>query len=106
MVTADVDLLLVDHAELLAWLTGHTVSETMYRAALLPREAAGWLVLRELDTVPCRAASWFDDIVGFADSADPVTVIAAEIARRGYASRRIGADFCSYGFTASTFAAL
>jgi len=106
MVTADIDLLLVDHAEFMAWLTGYTVSETMYRAAFLPREAAGWLVLRELDTVPCRAASWFEDIVGFADSADPVAVIAAEIQSRGYASGRIGVDFRSYGFTASTFAAL
>ena len=34
------DLLLVDHGELLAWLTGYTVSETMYRAALLPREGS------------------------------------------------------------------
>ena len=106
MSEADVDLLLVDHAEFMAWLTGYTVSETMYRAAFLPREAAGWLVLRELDTVPCRAASWFEDIVGFADSADPCAVIAAEIQSRGYASGRIGADFRSYGFTASTFAAL
>jgi hypothetical protein len=93
MVTADADLLLVDHAEFMAWPTGYTVSETMYRAAFLPREAAGWLVLRELDTVPCRAASWFEDIVGFADSADPVAIIAAEIQSRGYASARIGADF-------------
>ncbi|WP_246710088.1 hypothetical protein [Rhizobium leguminosarum] len=39
MASAGVDLLLVDSGELLAWLTGYTVSETMYRAAFLPREA-------------------------------------------------------------------
>ncbi|MGO7591736.1 aminopeptidase P family N-terminal domain-containing protein [Rhizobium leguminosarum] len=38
MASAGVDLLLVDSGELLAWLTGYTVSETMYRAAFLPRE--------------------------------------------------------------------
>ena len=38
MEEAGAELLLVDHAEFLAWLTGYTVSETMYRAAFLPRE--------------------------------------------------------------------
>lgn len=38
MAEAGAELLLVDHAEFLAWLTGYAVSETMYRAAFLPRE--------------------------------------------------------------------
>jgi Xaa-Pro dipeptidase len=28
--------MLIDHGELLAWLTGYTVSETRYRACLVP----------------------------------------------------------------------
>ncbi|MFS2150024.1 hypothetical protein ACCD05_02800, partial [Rhizobium sp. Rhizsp42] len=31
MASSSADLLLVDSGELLAWLTGYTVSETMYR---------------------------------------------------------------------------
>lgn len=102
MADAGVDLLLVDHAEFLAWLTGFTVSETMYRAAFLPREGEPWFVLRDLDAGPCRNACWFDDIVGFADAAEPQAVMAGEIRRRGFAEARIGADHASYGFTAAT----
>jgi Xaa-Pro dipeptidase len=109
MAEAGAGLLLVDHAEFLAWLTGYTVSETTYRAAFLPREGEPWFVLRELDAGPCRDACWFSDIVGFADTDEPHQVMAQEIRRRGFARAAIGADHASYGFTAATrqcFAAL
>ena len=102
MAEAGAELLLVDHAEFLAWLTGYTVSETMYRAAFLPREGDTWFVLRELDAGPCRDACWFPDIVGFSDTAEPHQVMAQEIRRRGFAGAAIGADHASYGFTAAT----
>ena len=102
MAEAGAELLLIDHAEFLAWLTGYTVSETMYRAAFLPREGEPWFVLRELDAGPCRGACWFSDIVGFPDTAEPRVVTAEEIRRRGFAKARIGADHASYGFTAAT----
>jgi Xaa-Pro aminopeptidase len=109
MAESGAELLLVDHAEFLAWLTGYTVSETMYRAAFLPRQGEPWFVLRELDADPCRDACWFADIVGFADTAEPHQVMAEEIRRRRFAEAVIGADHASYGFTAATrgrFAAL
>lgn len=109
MAEAGADLVVVDHSELLAWLSGYTVSETMYRAAFLPREGEPWFVLRELDAGPCRDACWFADIVGYPDTAEPHLVMAREIGRRGFATARIGADHGSYGFTAATrdrFAAL
>ncbi|MGO4739029.1 M24 family metallopeptidase [Bosea sp. 2KB_26] len=109
MADAGAELLLVDHAECLAWLTGFTVSETMYRAAFLLRDGEPWFVLRELDAGPCRDACWFVDIVGFPDGAEPHAVMADEIRRRGLGNARIGADHLSYGFTAATrdrFAAL
>lgn len=102
MAEAGADLLLVDHAEFLAWLTGYTVSETMYRAAFLPMQGEPWFVLRDLDAVPCRDACWFGDIVGFPDTADPHAVMAAIIRQRGFETARIGADHASYGFTAAT----
>lgn len=102
MAVAGADLMIVDHAECLAWLTGYTVSETMYRAAFLPREGEPWFVLRELDAGPCRDACWFADIVGYPDTAEPHRVMAREIGRRGFAAARIGADHGSYGFTAAT----
>jgi len=99
-------VMLVDHGELLAWLTGYTVSETMYRAALVPRQGAPCFVLRALDEGPCRAGVWFEDVVGFADDADPHAAVAAELTARGFAAARIGVDFASYGFTAATRARL
>ncbi|QEL25337.1 aminopeptidase P family protein [Bosea sp. F3-2] len=101
MAEAGAELLLVDHAEFLAWLTGYTVSETMYRAAFLPREGEPWFVLRELDAGPCRDACWFSDIVGYPDTAEPHAVMAEELRRRGLAAAWIGADHSSYGFTAA-----
>ncbi|MEZ2407889.1 Xaa-Pro dipeptidase [Bosea sp. OAE752] len=109
MAEAGAELLLVDHAEFLAWLTGYTVSETMYRAAFLPRQGEPWFVLRELDAGPCRDACWFSDVVGFPDTAEPQAVMVEELRRRGFAKARIGADHASYGFTAAArdrFAAL
>jgi len=94
--------MLIDHGELLAWLTGYTVSETMYRVALVPREGAPCFVLRALDEGPCRAGVWFDDVVGYSDDADPHAAVAAEMTTRGLAGARIGVDFTSYGFTVAT----
>ena len=102
MDAAAVDLLLIDSGELLAWLTGYTVSQTMYRAAFLPRHGAPWFVLRELDEVPCREKTWISDIIGFADTTNPHEAIADSIHARGFANARIGADFGSYGFSADT----
>ncbi len=106
MDAAAVDLLLIDSGELLAWLTGYTVSETMYRAAFFPRHGSPWFVLRELDEAPCREKTWISDIIGFADTTNPHEAIASSIHARGFASARIGADFASYSFSADTAAKL
>ncbi len=106
MASGGVDLLLIDHAEFMAWATGYTVSETMYRAALIPGEGQAWFALRALDAEPCRQASWIDDIAGFADTADPHDAVAATIRDRGFGAARIGLDFQSYGCSAHTLARL
>jgi Xaa-Pro dipeptidase len=106
MELAGVDLLLVDSGELLAWLTGYTVSETLYRAAFLPRDSAPWFVLRALDEAPCREKTWIEDIVGFADTDDPHSVIADSVRSRGFAAGRIGIDTHSPCHSAATHAKL
>lgn len=106
MDAADVDLLLVDSGELLAWLTGYTVSETMYRAALFPRHGAPWFVLRNLDEAPCREKTWISDVFGFVDTDDPHRIVADGIRARGFADARIGADVAAYSFSADTAAKL
>ncbi len=106
MAERGVDLLLIDHAEFLAWATGYTVSETMYRAALIPAAGPAWFALRALDAAPCRQASWITDIVGFADTAEPQAAVAGSIGAHGFGTARIGLDFHSYGCSAHTLARL
>jgi Xaa-Pro dipeptidase len=103
MASAGVDLLLVDSGELLAWLTGYTVSETMYRAAFLPREGDAWFTLRALDEAPCREKSWITDVIGFADTEDAQTAVAESIRQHGFGKARIGLDTNSYCISAATF---
>lgn len=103
MDAAGADLLLVDSGELLAWLTGYTVSETMYRAAFLPMKGDAWFTLRALDEAPCREKTWIDIVHGFADTTDPYVAIADSIRAHGYGKARIGADFASYSFNAAGF---
>ena len=95
----DADLFLADHGELMAWLTGYTVSETMYRAVLVGREEALWMVLRDLDAPQVGRQGWLADVEGFSDWDDPFAVVAASIRRRGFASACIVADSASYSFT-------
>jgi Xaa-Pro dipeptidase len=106
MASAGVDLLLVDSGELLAWLTGYTVSETMYRAAFLPRKGDAWFTLRALDEAPCREKSWISDVVGYADTDEAQVAVTASIKERGFAGARIGLDTSSYSMSAATFTRL
>ncbi|HEX7388181.1 MAG TPA: Xaa-Pro peptidase family protein [Castellaniella sp.] len=102
MEEAGVDVLLVDHAEFMLWLTGYSVSETLYRAFLLPLHGDPWFVVRELDAGPCVAQSRLVDPVTFSDDEDPWSQVAQSLIRRGLASGTVGADFHSYGFSADT----
>ncbi|GGG18055.1 Xaa-Pro aminopeptidase [Rhizobium wenxiniae] len=103
MAASGADLLLADSGELLAWLTGYTVSETMYRAAFLPREGEAWFTLRALDEAPCREKSWITDVVGFADTEEAQAAVAASIRDHGFGTARIGLDTSSYSMSAATF---
>lgn len=95
MARAGCDLLILDSGESLAWLTGYTVSETMYRAVFLPREGEPWFVLRMLDAEPCRQGSWMQDIIGYLDHDDPILIMSKEIEKRGFSTKNIGLDFNS-----------
>jgi len=98
----DCAAMLIDHAELLAWISGYTVSQTMYRAAIVPQQGDPCFVLRALDAAPCRAATWFPEVIAFADDEDPHACVAHALTMRGLAAVRIGVDADSYGFTAAT----
>ena len=95
MQQANVDVMIVDHGELLAWLTGYTVSETLYRACLVPLNGYPWMVLRQLDEAPCRAQSPTLAVESYRDDQDPWSAVAHSLIRRGYQRARLGADYTS-----------
>lgn len=99
MQQASVDVMLVDHGELLAWLTGYTVSETLYRACMVPLEGEPWMVLRQLDEAPCLSQSPQLLVESYRDDEDPWMAVAHSLVRRGYQRAHIGADFTSYSMT-------
>ena len=100
MRAAGAEAFLCDHAEMLHWLTGFTISETFYRGCVLPLEGDPVWVLRAIDEVPCRAATWVGEVVTYADHEDAHATMAEVL--KGLGVTRIGADFTSFGFTAFT----
>lgn len=103
MDAAGCDVLLIDHAELLAWASGYTVSQTLWRAMIVPRRGDPVFVLRSIDAGPCRDGVWFEAVVPYDDHEDPHAVVARELVRLGLGRHAIGYDPTSYGFTVDTF---
>jgi len=89
------ELVLVDEAEHLAYLTGFDRSATRYQACAIPLEGDPVTFLRTLDEPSFLERSWLTDHVTVTDWEDPVVVIARELARRGWAYRRIGLELDS-----------
>lgn len=91
---------LCDHAEMLQWLTGYTVSETFYRGCVVPLDGPPVWVLRAIDELPCRAATWVPTVQVYADHQDAHGAVAGALLDTG--AQAVGADFGSFGFTART----
>lgn len=92
----ELDLLLIDQTEFLAWLCGFSISENMYRACILPLDGEPIMVLRAVDLGPFLENSWVTENVAFADWEDPVQVVAAAITRHGWQRAHVGLDEDSY----------
>jgi len=89
------DIVLVDEAEHLAYLTGFDRSATRYQACAVPLDGDPVMCLRSLDEPSFLERSWLTEHVTIADHEDAVEVIAAELRRRGWAGRRIGLELDS-----------
>jgi Xaa-Pro aminopeptidase len=97
------DALILDDIEAMTYLSGYGVSETLWRAVIVPASGEPCLVLRALDVAPARERSWFADFVGFRDWEDPVAVVADQIRRRTGGRARIGVDLHSTSMSAGRF---
>jgi len=89
------DVVLVDEAEHLAYLTGFDRSATRYQACAVPLEGDPVTFLRALDEPSFLERSWLTDRITIADWDDPVAVIVRELDRRGWTDRRIGVELDS-----------
>jgi Xaa-Pro aminopeptidase len=91
----EADLVLVDEAEHLCYLTGFDRSATRYQVCAVPLAGDPVMVLRSLDEPSFRERSWLTECVTVADWEDPVAVLAGTLAGRGWASGRIGLELDS-----------
>ena len=89
------DLVLIDEAEHLCWLTGFDRSATRYQGAVVPLDADPVVFLRSLDEPSFLERSWVRDYVTVADWEEPVDVLARTLGERGWAARRIGLELDS-----------
>jgi Xaa-Pro aminopeptidase len=102
----EADVVLIDEAEHLAYLTGFDRSATRYQACAIPRDGDPVMILRSLDEPSFLERSWLRDRVTMADWDDPVEVIARELGRRGWADRRIGLELDSNYLTVRRWQAI
>lgn len=100
MAARELDVLIVDQSEFLAYFTGFLISENMYRG--LPA-AARWRV--DHDTSCRRPWPVHRELVAvaFADWGDPIRVLADTIRNLGYTTGRVGLDEDSYCMPLSRF---
>ncbi|HEX2113382.1 MAG TPA: Xaa-Pro peptidase family protein [Alphaproteobacteria bacterium] len=97
------DALILDDIEAMTYVSGYGVSETLWRACIVPAAGDPCLVLRALDVAPARERSWLADFVGFRDWEDPVAVVSDQVCRRTGGRARIGVDLHSTSMSAGRF---
>lgn len=103
MATIDVDVAILDEVESMTWVSGFGISETLWRACVVPRSGDPFLIVRSLDMVPARERSWLTHIVGFKDWDDPVEILVGELKRRGLDPADIGLEFQSQSMPIGRF---
>jgi Xaa-Pro aminopeptidase len=100
---AGVDVAILDDVESMTWVSGFGISETLWRACVVPRNDEPFLIVRSLDIVPARERSWLPDIVGFKDWDDPLEILVAELRRRRLDRASIGIEFQSQSMSIARF---
>src|SRR5262249_10242868 len=89
------EIVLVDEAEHLCYLTGFDRSATRYQGCAIPLDGEPVVFLRSLDEPSFLERSWVRQYVIFADWEEPVEVLARTLAERGWAEKAIGLELDS-----------
>jgi len=102
MAARRLDLLIVDETEHLAYLAGWHASGSRYHGCLVPADGEPVMVFRSLDEPAFLERSWLQERVCFADTEDPVDVIARTVVAHGWGATRIGIETDSHYLTVET----
>ncbi|MBY3282064.1 aminopeptidase P family protein [Rhizobium laguerreae] len=106
MARIGVEVAVFDQVETMAWLTGFSVGETMWRCCVVTPTEDPFLIIRSLDVPPCEETTWLETIVGFRDWDDPHQVLVRELEKRGLANKAMGIEFASQSMSLSRYSAL
>ena len=106
MAVIGVDLLLVDCVEHMAYLFGYVPHAAIYQVALLPLAGEPLAVVRALDFATFSEQSWVTGHVCFADTEDPVEVLAQTCRQRGWDKAKIGIELDSHFLPVKRYRAL
>ncbi|RWJ60769.1 MAG: hypothetical protein EOR33_28055 [Mesorhizobium sp.] len=93
MAERQVDILIVDQHEHIAYFADYKTTAAMYQAVIIPLEPVA--VIRALDAPMFSEASWLNDYVAFGDSENPIDIVAKTIIGRGHGGSSIGVDSMS-----------
>lgn len=96
MAEARMDLVLIDQFEHLAYFTGYIPTAAMYQACLLPLAGEPVMVARALDEPMLAEQSWVKRSVTFADTENPLDVVAQVIRQEKWTASRIGVEMDSH----------
>lgn len=97
------DVLLIDCVEHMVYLFGYAPPAAIYQAVLLPLDGEPVGIVRALDASMFSEQSWVREVVHFADHEDPVSVLAAEVKRRGWGRACFAIELDSHFLPAKRF---
>lgn len=103
MTRRSIDVLIVDQFEHLVYLFGYLPTAAKYQTCLLPAEGDPHMVVRSMDLPVFRHQSWVASHTVFADTEDPVGVVAREVKARWGSALRLGLEFDSHLLTVQRY---
>ena len=103
MATRNLDVVIADESEMLHYFTGFAISENLYRAAVIPRDGPPIMIVRKLDEQPFLNVAWFKNRRTFADTDDPVEILADVLIEKSASNSRVGLDMNSYCMPVARF---
>lgn len=101
------DLYLTSSAENIFYLCGQqTPGYYTFQCLAVPAKGAPFLMLRDLEIYNARANSFLNQVIGYADDADPAIAVAQILNKRGFKGQRIAVDQNAWFLTVNLYSRL